>query len=74
MPSSPRWPKETGLALELADYREHIIGTGANADVAAYVALKVGGRTAYGVGIDKSMATASMKAVVSSVNRALKRG
>jgi 2-isopropylmalate synthase len=66
--------KETGLGLELADYREHIIGTGANADVAAYVALKTGGRTAYGVGIDKSMATASMKAAVSSVNRLLKAG
>ncbi|MFO0994153.1 MAG: alpha-isopropylmalate synthase regulatory domain-containing protein [Hyphomicrobiales bacterium] len=66
--------KETGLDLELADYREHIIGTGANADVAAYVALTVGGRTAYGVGIDKSMATASMKAVVSSVNRMLRAG
>jgi len=66
--------KECGLALDLADYREHIIGTGANADVAAYVALKVDGRTAYGVGIDKSMATASLKAVVSSVNRALRRG
>jgi 2-isopropylmalate synthase len=65
---------ETGLALDLADYREHIIGTGANADVAAYVALKIGDRTSYGVGIDRSMATASMKAVVSSVNRALRRG
>jgi hypothetical protein len=65
---------DSGLAFELAGYREHMIGTGAGAEVAAYVELRMpSGRSFHGVGIDTSMAVASLKAVVSGVNRALKR-
>ena len=66
--------KETGIAFDLADYREHAMGTGANATAIAYVELRLpDGSTLFGVGIDKNIVTASLKAVFSGVNRMLKR-
>jgi 2-isopropylmalate synthase len=66
--------KESGLAFDVADYREHAIGMGANAAAVAYVELRlVNGGNIFGVGIDKNIVTASLKAVLSGVNRALKR-
>ncbi len=66
--------KEAGIAFDVADYREHAMGTGANATAVAYVELRLAdGTTLFGVGIDKNIVVASLKAVVSGVNRALKR-
>ena len=66
--------KESGLAFDVADYREHAMGTGANATAIAYVELRLGdGSTLFGVGIDRNIVVASLKAVVSGVNRLLKR-
>ncbi|HQY74048.1 MAG TPA: 2-isopropylmalate synthase [Aestuariivirga sp.] len=66
--------KESGLAFDVADYREHAMGHGANAAAIAYVELRLAdGSTLFGVGIDKNIVVASLKAVVSGVNRALKR-
>ncbi len=66
--------KETGLVFDVADYREHAMGTGANAAAVAYVELKLpNGETLFGVGIDKNIVTASLKAVVSGVNRLMKK-
>ncbi|MFT3987019.1 2-isopropylmalate synthase [Aestuariivirga sp.] len=66
--------KESGLAFEFADYREHAMGTGANATAVAYVELRLpDGSTIFGVGIDKNIVVASLKAVVSGVNRAGKK-
>jgi 2-isopropylmalate synthase len=67
--------RDSGLDFDLAGYSEHMIGTGSSAEVAAYVELRLpSGRSFHGVGIDTSMAVASLKAVVSGVNRALKQG
>jgi 2-isopropylmalate synthase len=67
--------KESGLPFEFVDYREHAMGHGANATAIAYVELRLAdGSTLFGVGIDKNIVTASLKAVVSGVNRAVKRG
>ena len=67
--------KEAGIAFDVADYREHAMGTGANATAIAYVELRLAdGSTLFGAGIDKNIVVASLKAVVSGVNRALKRG
>ena len=67
--------KEAGIAFDVADYREHAMGTGANATAIAYVELRLAdGATLFGAGIDKNIVVASLKAVVSGVNRALKRG
>ena len=66
--------RESGLSFDVADYREHAIGMGANAAAVAYVELRLGdGSTLFGVGIDKNIVVASLKAVLSGVNRALKR-
>jgi len=65
--------KESGIAFDIADYREHAMGTGANATAVAYVELRLpDGGTLFGVGIDKNIVAASLKAVVSGVNRAVK--
>ncbi|HEU4368636.1 MAG TPA: alpha-isopropylmalate synthase regulatory domain-containing protein, partial [Methylomirabilota bacterium] len=58
-----------GIALEITDYNEHALGEGADARAAAYVEAKVGGKTRWGVGVDANIVTASLRAVVSAVNR-----
>ncbi len=66
--------KESGVAFDVADYREHAMGHGANATAVAYVELRLAdGSTLFGVGIDKNIVTASLKAVMSGVNRAIRR-
>ena len=54
------------------DYREHAIGSGANAQAACYVELRLdNGPTLFGAAIDSNIVTASFKAVLSAVNRQL---
>ena len=62
--------RATGCALAVLDYHEHAIGTGAQARAAAYLELRIGDtRTLFGVGIDANIVTASMKAVLSGLQR-----
>ncbi len=61
-----------GVAIRLFDYVEHALSASGDALAAAYVELEVNGRTLWGVGIDADISTASLKAIVSSVNRALR--
>lgn len=61
-----------GIAIRLFDYVEHALSAGGDAHAAAYVELDVNGRTLWGVGIDADISTASLKAVVSAVNRAIR--
>ncbi|HTO84513.1 MAG TPA: 2-isopropylmalate synthase [Methylomirabilota bacterium] len=59
------------LDIRLVDYSEHAIGAGADTSAAAYVELRLDGqRSLFGVGIDANIVTASLKAVISAVNRA----
>jgi 2-isopropylmalate synthase len=51
------------------DYAEHALTEGTDAQAAAYVEVAVGGRVFWGVGIDTNTASASMRAVLSAVNR-----
>jgi 2-isopropylmalate synthase len=60
----------TGAPIEVLDYHEHAIGGGAQARAAAYLEMRVGGRTMFGVGIDANIVSASMKAVLSAMQRA----
>jgi 2-isopropylmalate synthase len=59
-----------GDELQLLDYHEHAIGGGAKARAAAYIELRIGTRTLYGVGIDADIVAASFKALLSGVLRA----
>jgi 2-isopropylmalate synthase len=62
------------IELEVVDYHEHAVGTGADATAVAYVEARGGnGRTLFGVGMDKNIVTASLRAVTSAANR-LQRG
>ncbi len=66
--------RESGLDIDVARYHEHAIGSGANASAVAYVELRLADGTAlFGVGIDRNIVVASLQAVLSGVNRALKR-
>jgi 2-isopropylmalate synthase len=56
--------------IRLLDYAEHTLAASGDSLAAAYVELVVRGTTYWGVGIDANIVTASLKAVVSAVNRA----
>lgn len=61
----------TGMALvRVMDYREHAIGSGANAQAVAYLELRVGDHTLFGVGLDADILTASLKGILSGLARA----
>jgi len=59
-----------GFAVNVLDYSEHAMSSGEEAQAAAYVEASIGGTTVWGVGIAPSITTASLRAVVSAVNRA----
>ncbi|QEO13139.1 2-isopropylmalate synthase [Agromyces intestinalis] len=61
-----------GVEVKLVDYVEHTLSASGDALAAAYVEVQVEGRTLWGVGIDADISTASLKAIVSAVNRALR--
>ncbi|RKT77677.1 2-isopropylmalate synthase [Terracoccus luteus] len=58
--------------VRVLDYAEHALSQGGDARAAAYVECAVGERVLWGVGVDPSIVNASLKAVVSAVNRALR--
>lgn len=58
-----------GQDLRLLDYVEHTLSAGGDALAAAYIELEVAGKNLWGVGIDGDIATASLKALISAVNR-----
>jgi len=59
-----------GVDVRVLDYTEHAMSAGSDAQAAAYVECEVGGQVCWGVGIDTNTVTASLKAVLSAVNRA----
>jgi 2-isopropylmalate synthase len=59
-----------GHDVRVLDYHEHALSSGGDASAAAYLECAVGDRVLWGVGIDPNIVTASLKAVVSAVNRA----
>src|SRR3954447_21468923 len=56
--------------VRLLDYHEHALSSGGDALAAAYVEMAVGDQILWGVGVDPNIVTASLKAVISAVNRA----
>ena len=55
--------------VRVLDYAEHALSSGGDAIAAAYVECAVGDDLVWGVGLDANIVTASLKAVVSAVNR-----
>lgn len=60
----------TGQSIRVLDYHEHAIASGADARAVAYLELRVGDRTLFGVGMDANIVSASLKAIVSGLQRA----
>ncbi|ARU05424.1 2-isopropylmalate synthase [Comamonas serinivorans] len=59
-----------GRSIRVLDYTEHAIGQGADAKAVAYVEMRVDdAHTVYGVAMDANIVTASLRAIVSGVNR-----
>jgi 2-isopropylmalate synthase len=61
-----------GMELRVLDYYEHALSAGGDAKAAAYLECEVSGKVYWGVGIDPSTTTAALKAVISSINRAVR--
>ncbi|HSV45008.1 MAG TPA: 2-isopropylmalate synthase [Ramlibacter sp.] len=61
--------RATGETIRVLDYHEHAIGAGAHAQAVAYLELRVGERTLFGVGMDANIVSASLKAIVSGLQR-----
>ncbi len=58
-----------GIDARLLDYQEHTMSEGASAQAASYIECAIDGRVLWGIGIDANTTRASLKAVVSAVNR-----
>ena len=59
-----------GLELDVVDYHEHSMGRGADATAVAYVETVDGeGTIRWGIGTDPNIITASLRAVLSAVER-----
>ncbi len=58
-----------GVEARVLDYAEHALTQGTDAQAASYVECEIGGQVYWGVGIDTNTASASMRAVLSAVNR-----
>ncbi len=58
-----------GVTARVLDYAEHALTEGSDAQAAAYVECEIAGQVCWGVGIDANTVTASMRAVLSAVNR-----
>lgn len=61
-----------GVEVKLLDYVEHTLSAGGDAMAAAYIEIEISGRVLWGVGIDGDISTASLKALISAINRAIR--
>jgi len=64
------WRRAFGTEVNVADYQEHAVGAGTDAEAAAYVLLNLDGRQVPGAAIDRDTVGASLRAVLSALNRA----
>ena len=61
-----------GVDVRVLDFSEHALSSGGDASAAAYLECAIGGDVYWGVGVDPNTTTASLKAVVSAINRAIR--
>ena len=63
-----------GIDVRVLDYAEHAMSAGGDALAASYLECAVDGQILWGVGIDPSITTSSLKAIISAVNRGQRDG
>ena len=61
--------RDLGIEVEVLDYAEHALGAGEEATAVAYVEVRSHGEVRWGVGMDPNITTASMKAILSALER-----
>ena len=61
-----------GVDVRVLDFHEHALSAGGDASAAAYLECAIGDDVFWGVGVDPNTTTASLKAVVSAINRAIR--
>ena len=62
--------RDLGIEIDVVDYSEHAVASGKDATAAAYVETQApDGTVRWGVGLDNSILTASLRAVVGAANR-----
>jgi 2-isopropylmalate synthase len=59
-----------GVGVRVLDYAEHALTAGRDAEAAAYLEIEIGDQVLWGVGISESIVRASLRAVMSAMNRA----
>ena len=57
------------LDLKVLDYHEHSKGTGSDATAVAYIEMAIDGNELWGCGLHTDITTASMRAIISAINR-----
>jgi 2-isopropylmalate synthase len=64
-----------GVDIHVMNYHEHAVGSGEDATAVAYVQIRIGrDQTLYGAGMHGNIVTATLRAVLSAVNRAALKG
>jgi 2-isopropylmalate synthase len=61
--------QDLGIEIDVLDYAEHALGAGEEATAVAYVEVRSHGEVRWGVGMDPNITTASMRAVLSALER-----
>jgi 2-isopropylmalate synthase len=61
--------QDLGIEVDVLDYAEHALGAGEEATAVAYVEVRSHGEVRWGVGMDPNITTASMRAVLSALER-----
>lgn len=64
--------QDYGVDVRVLDYYQHALSEGGDASSAAYLECAINGAVFWGVGIDPNTTTASLKAVISAINRAIR--
>ena len=62
-----------GIGVRVLDYAEHALSAGRDAEAAAYLEIQIGDQVYWGVGTSESIVRASLRAVISGLNRAARR-
>ncbi len=62
-----------GRELEICNYTEHALARSSNSKAATYIEIKDGNKSGWGAGVDANINTASIYALISAVNRMLKK-
>ena len=65
------WMRHSGQKVNVVDYSEHALGEGTGAEAVSYVQINIDGLRIGGAAFDHDTVSASLKALLSALNRAV---